>query len=51
MIDEKVIEETFPAALKVLCDAYDKEYGEFPKNMYEGRALYKFYQKITPEKL
>ena len=31
--------------LKVLCDEYDAEYGEYPENILEGVAVYEFIKK------
>lgn len=42
MIKSLKIEE-LQEFLKSLCEDYDKEYGPYPENFYEGKSLYEFF--------
>ena len=40
-------DKDFRSKLKVLCDAYDEKYEDYPENRYEGKAIFMFYERLT----
>lgn len=46
-MDKKAIAGILPAELKLLCDEYDKECGDYPEHEYEGAALFEYYKKVV----
>jgi hypothetical protein len=45
-MDKKAIAGIIPAELKLLCDEYDKECGDYPEHEYEGAAFFEYYKKV-----
>ena len=43
MSDKEISLAIVPEALRELCIQYDREYGIYNPNLYEGRALYNFF--------